>query len=488
MGVSTAVANPYWEALESAPLPMAVTDGTGIYLFMNRAGSEFFRYPARAVVGRHFRDFLGGDDTESRGTMEQVTATGSAWVRREVRRGDGVMVTVDAVLSRLPDGTILIIGKDVTEEVRLAAALQRSEAHLREAQSVGGVRFWEFDLAGQRMLWSVHVDSPGRWFALSEWLEIVDPRERAAVAQGFAEVTATGQFFSEPKRFRITLPDGEIRLMESHGRAERQPDGTTLVVGIAADITTSSRTIAQLQRSERRLRQAQELARMGSWDWAPNEHRLRWSEMTFRLYGLEPAESITPEQFLAMAHTADAERVARMIRAAIRDDAPWDYRFRAIRADGRTVWMHTRAEITRDASGRAVHVIGTTQDITDQVAAEQQQREADELVQLMVDSLDEPIFMTDIDRRIIRSNRALQALLGATAEELAGRRLREFIAPDDLERYAEWRESVGGNPTGSVRARFRVIGLDGASHHVEPGSRRSTGMAFGSVGWAASGM
>lgn len=83
-----------------------------------------------------------------------------------------------------------------------------------------------------------------------------------------------------------------------------------LVTGVDEEtqrIAPSERELVEeLRRSEARLREAQQLARLGSWEWDIRANVVTWSDELFRIYGLAP-QSMRPtcEDFLQRVHPDD---------------------------------------------------------------------------------------------------------------------------------------------------------------------------------------
>ncbi len=73
---------------------------------------------------------------------------------------------------------------------------------------------------------------------------------------------------------------------------------------------------SELSRARRQLGEAQELARVGSWEWDIPQNVVWWSDQLYRIYGLEP-RSILPtyEEFLSRVHPDDRDSVDERKRA-----------------------------------------------------------------------------------------------------------------------------------------------------------------------------
>lgn|GEM_PF-6110116 len=128
---------------------------------------------------------------------------------------------------------------------------------------------------------------------------------------------------------------------------------------------------AKLQRSEAQLAAAQEIAHLGSWEWFTGSGKFMGSDELYRIYDLEIwAGEITHEVLFSRLHTDDREEMHRALEKAFFDHQPFDLTHRFIRSDGTVKVIHAKGEVLQDAAGKALRIIGTSQDITEQKRAE----------------------------------------------------------------------------------------------------------------------
>ena len=142
---------------------------------------------------------------------------------------------------------------------------------------------------------------------------------------------------------------------------------------IARDITELLRSNERLRRTDAQLGDAQRLARVGSWTSNLVTGDVAWSVEALRQSGYAPGE-IEPslDAYMDRIHPDDRERVGRLIRSTISDGAEFSYDARYVNADGQVTGLyHTKGQVVRDASGAPIQVLGTTQDITEQRAAQE---------------------------------------------------------------------------------------------------------------------
>ena len=141
----------------------------------------------------------------------------------------------------------------------------------------------------------------------------------------------------------------------------------------------SART-SELQTSQARLAEAQEIAHIGSWEWDARSERLTWSEELYRIYGAVPGTfEPTYETFVAMVHPRDRERVEQIARRAMAGGQPFEAEFRLLRADGVARIGYTRGRGILDANGQPLRLVGIVQDATDQRELDTRLRQAQKL-------------------------------------------------------------------------------------------------------------
>jgi len=129
------------------------------------------------------------------------------------------------------------------------------------------------------------------------------------------------------------------------------------------------------------LEQAQEVAHVGSWvAELDGSDRLGWSDESHRIFGVPLGGFAgTSEAFFGFVHPDDRDAVRAASAAAVGGDKPYDIEHRIVRPDGSVRWVQERAQIVRDADGRALRMIGTVQDITERRLLEEQLRQSQKM-------------------------------------------------------------------------------------------------------------
>jgi PAS domain S-box-containing protein len=129
----------------------------------------------------------------------------------------------------------------------------------------------------------------------------------------------------------------------------------------------------QLRKSQSQLAQAQQIARMGSWEWDLASDKVAWSEETQRLYGRKPEDlGSSMETCLEdRVHPDDRSRVKKIMEESLRTRQPFVCDHRVILPDGTERVMQGRGEILVNEQGEPIKMFGIVQDITEAKRAQE---------------------------------------------------------------------------------------------------------------------
>jgi PAS domain S-box-containing protein len=207
---------------------------------------------------------------------------------------------------------------------------------------------------------------------LEAWRALEHPDDAPETYRRWLEAIANRSYLS--CEHRMLGQDGQYHWILSRGVPVLDDDGEIEYwLGVNIDIGELKQAEEALRRSEQRLRRAQEIAHLGSWELDLVHDELTWSDEAYRIFGLEPQEfGATYEAFLDRVHPDDRPAVHEAYFGSIREGRDrYEIEHRVVQAHtGAVRVVHERCEHFRNEAGEIVRSVGMVHDITDRQAAE----------------------------------------------------------------------------------------------------------------------
>ena len=130
---------------------------------------------------------------------------------------------------------------------------------------------------------------------------------------------------------------------------------------------------AAMRAQEARLKEAQSIAHIGSWDWDLATNEVVGSDELYRIFGLESHNVVsTFDALIGMIHPDDRPKVDAEIEQALETRRPYSVEFRVIRPDGKVIKTVGSGKAIVDSTGNPVRLVGIIQDVTEQKSLEDQ--------------------------------------------------------------------------------------------------------------------
>ena len=242
-------------------------------------------------------------------------------------------------------------------------------------------------------------------------------------------------------------------------------------VSIAAE---RQRAAEALRESEGRLKHAQQIANLGSWEWDFATDTLHWSEQTYRQMGLDPGSFVpTHEDFWKRVHPDDLAAFNRAIERALAQKSLYECEFRIVRPNGEVRILSSRGEVGLGEGGEPVRMVGVCVDVTERKQAEEKVRESEERLRLLVDGTkDYALLMLDPQGHVTTWNEGARRLKGYESEEVIGRHFSLFYAPEDVAAGKPTQELEVAEREGKCEEEGERMRKDGsrfwASVHISP--------------------
>jgi PAS domain S-box-containing protein len=281
-------------------------------------------------------------------------------------------------------------------------------------------------------------------FASGELLysDIIHPDDRKRVALECEQHLQSGVALSTHLHYRVVRADDEVIFVDEANRLVRGDDGEpSHYVGHVVDVTQRHQAEERLRRRKATLSEALEIAQLGYWEWDIENRRIHWSDEMFWMLGVEPGE-IEPslDAFCEFVHPDDVELVHEISRVTLAQLNPYNTIHRILRSsDGELRYLRGRGRVvSRDDDGRALRIVGTVQDITESVRAEEILRSERSWLLSLIEAMPGGVSFRDGEGRWLLANRYALDFLGLRGVDYQGKTAVELAEFSDNYRVAAW--------------------------------------------------
>lgn len=246
--------------------------------------------------------------------------------------------------------------------------------------------------------------------SLSEALACV-PLELVDVCDDWTRALG-GEVFTIVRKFGTEKPSPHY-IESSYSSIRDSAGGLIGAVWVGRDITVRVEAEEALKRSAALLKEAETVAKIGSWEMDPDSMRIEWSDEMFRVLEFDSQAGQPPfEQIMArLSLDNDSGKAAYELTAAD-PTQPYAYDSRLSLADDRERWVSSRGQSKMNADGKLVKIVGTIMDITDRKILENAQRRLTAILEKTPDF----VITSTLDGQILYCNQAFREFIGIDTE------------------------------------------------------------------------
>ena len=423
----------------------------------NEGARRILGWTEAEMLGQHFARFFTPED-RANGRPERelklALKTGRAWDEGWRVRKSGERFWAHGEMAPIRDEGGQAVGfvkvlRDRTEE-------HRAEDQLRRAQEAGGVGVFSIDIADNVLRGTPefcrifglepkdsHLASVVEAMVIPEDATVVSNEERRRTGQATLDV-----------EYRIRRPDGQERTIARRAEYERDVDGRPIrMVGVVQDVTEKRAVQRALEESEAQFRTFAQVVPNQIWTSTP-DGKLDWFNARVYTYAGAKEGSLDGDGWTRLVHPEDLPATAEQWAQALASGRTYETEFRLQREDGTFNWHLARAVPMRNAEGAITRWIGANTNIHRRKMAETENvRDRDRMWAMSQDIL----LVCDLQGVITAINPSATRLLGWEQEEMVGRRIDEFVHPEDvLNTVGEVAKLGQGAPTLAFENRYRT--------------------------------
>ena len=448
-------ARAYAESLiKNAPDPVFVSDLEGKILQANDAVSQLLGFRQDEVLEQSLSRFISPEETrEFMAALDEVVERGvtrNARLNPRSASGEIIPMTMNASALRDSDGRVIgAIGilRDMRE---LDKARAYAESLIKNAPDPVFVSDLEgkilqandavFALLGfrpdeliEQSLSRMLSPEETRAF-LSALRDVVEREERIGEIEGHdRQPGVTRNVVLNPR-----TASGEIIPTSLNASALRDTDGKVIgAIGILRDMRELDKARAY---AESLIKNAPDPVFVSDLEGKI----LQANDAVFALLGFRQDELL--EQSLSRFISAEETReFTAALREVVERGVSRNARLNPRSASGEVIPTSLNASALRDTEGKVIGAIGILRDM-------REQDKARAYAESLIKNAPDPVFVSDLEGKILQANDAVFALLGFRQDELLEQSLSRFISPEETREFtAALREVVERGVTRNAR-------------------------------------
>jgi PAS domain S-box-containing protein len=351
---------------------------------LNRAGEQLLGYTEQELYGKNDYDFFPVEQADAFTANDRAVLASKQLLdipqEAIVTRG-GEIKTLHTLKIGIynPEGEpayLLGVSIDISEQKRIAAALQSERDFATSLVNMAPVIVLMLGKDGEIQFVNPYFEQLSG-YRLEEvrgknWFSTFIPGyDQARIRQLFQDA-AHGMPAHGNINSIVVRSGAEIEVEWSDQPMYDSQENMTAILAIGQDVTARNLMEQALISSTTRLKEAQRIAQLGSWELNVLTGELIWSDEIFRLFEIDKSRfSANYEAFLQAIHPDDREKVNRAYTESLKDRKPYEIVHRLLMSDGRIKWVQEMCESEFDADNKPLRSIGTVQDITERKQIEE---------------------------------------------------------------------------------------------------------------------
>jgi PAS domain S-box-containing protein len=225
--------------------------------------------------------------------------------------------------------------------------------------------------------------------------------------------------------------DNKVRSFEVQ-IGEIMVEGDLCRMYVLIDVTDRLAAEDASREMEKLFRLSQHFSNIGSWRWSFHTKDLLWSDITYKIYGVDHTEKITEQKFFECVYPDDHAIVINNAVESIGNGEPYQVEHRILLPNGQIRWVRLKGDVFRDSEGQPVEIFGVARDITESKQIAEELRLSKEKYRILAEAGHEIMGLYDLNGMVQYVSPAITHLLGYLPEDKVGRKIvSDIIHPMD---------------------------------------------------------
>jgi len=424
-------------------------DVDGVYTYVSPNVNEILGFSVKEVLGKTPFDFMSSNEARrvSEIFSEIVTAQKPIDKLESIcikKNGREVLFETSAKPYFNSKGELQGyrgVCRDITEHRRAGNELREERARLDYIMSITGTGIdivdGDYNLHFVDKGWQRIYGNPDGRKCYEYFKGLNEPCSDC----GIPHALATREVVVSEK----VLPKEKDKIVEAHTIPFKNAEGKWLVAEFKIDITERKLAEKKIFESNNRLKIAQEVGNVGSWEHDFTTNQVTWSDHTFTIYEEDPSTfEVNFDSIISHFHPDDRENVVQDLNKSIAEKRDLRIIHRIITGKSNLRYVLEAGRIIFDDKGEVVKIVGSVADITEQKKSEKALESKSMRLEGIIEGTHVGTWEWSVQTGETVFNERWAEIIGYTLDEISPVSIEtwmKFAHPDDLKGSGEQLEA-----------------------------------------------
>jgi PAS domain S-box-containing protein len=368
---------------------ISINERQQIQLF-NQGAEKIFGYQASEIIGQSldlllpqtFRQIHRHHIQQFAQLSETSLQMGERNSNVYGRHKDGHEFPAEASVAKLQTKAgmlFTVMLKDISERQQTQEKLQTSKTLLAKAEKIAKIGSWEYDHESNQKSWSEELfnilefePSANPLPSCAEILDRIHPDDLLLVKKTLRAGHQQGQAWE--LNYRLLLPNGKIKYIESRGEPTVNSEGKVLrVLETIMDVSERIQAEKSLQRSEEQLRLITDALPVLI-AYIDDQQCYRYNNRTYESWYGKPRSSLQGKSIRELVGEHNYQQMLPYIETALAGKAV-TFESQPVAENGNSYWMNATYIPDLNSQGEVKGFFSLIEDITERKAIEQMKSE-----------------------------------------------------------------------------------------------------------------
>ncbi|HKJ06433.1 MAG TPA: PAS domain S-box protein, partial [Flavobacteriaceae bacterium] len=225
----------------------------------------------------------------------------------------------------------------------------------------------------------------------------------------------------EAETINTTIDGEEFNISLKFNVIDEKSEHSHLLIVSVENITDKVKVREALFESEKQYKEAQELAKIGSWYYDFDTKKLTWSYESYLILDLDPNKTydLNLDFYLSFVHPEDKEKVQNFSFESLLANRNQRLQYRLITNKNNLKYIQEKRTVVLE-EGRVKKIIGIAQDITENVVARKKLDTTKKTLLNTLTGINDGLVILNQNDKFIHVNERAEEILGFESKKLLG--------------------------------------------------------------------